>query len=126
MAFHGKPRYTGDLDVFIRPTTENARRMLEALRSFGAPTGHVSEQELATRGMTLTLGTPPRRIDILNWLSGLDWTDAASDAQLGEFGPVKVRFLSLRPGELTSKPPPARGTMRTPNPSNRARCYNEP
>ena len=96
MAYHGQPRYTGDLDLFFRPSAENAAALLEALRAFGAPTGHLRLDELATRGFTVTFGLPPSRIDLLNWLSGLDYDDAASDAPEGELGGVPVRFLSKR------------------------------
>lgn len=96
MAFHGQPRYTGDLDLFFRPSPENAAALLESLRAFGAPTGHLRLDELATRGFTVTFGIPPSRIDLLNWLSGLTYEDAASDAIEGDLGGVRVRFLSKR------------------------------
>ena len=96
MAYHGQPRYTGDLDLFFRPSPENAAALLEALRDFGAQTGHLRLDELATRGFTVTFGVPPARIDLLNWLSGLTYEDAASDAPPGDLGGVAVRFLSRR------------------------------
>lgn len=96
MAFHGQPRYTGDLDLFFRPSVENARALIDALRMFGAPTGHLVVDELAVRGYTVTFGVPPSRVDLLNWLSGLSYEDAASDAVEGTLGSVAVRFLSKR------------------------------
>ena len=96
MAFHGQPRYTGDLDLFFRPSEQNAAALLEALRAFGAPTGHLLANELATAGFTVTFGVPPSRVDLLNWLSGLTYEDASSDAVDGRLGPVPVRYLSKR------------------------------
>ena len=96
MAYHGQPRYTGDLDLFFRPSHENALALLDALRAFGAPTGHLRLDELAVRGFTVTFGVPPARIDLLNWLSGVDYDDAALDAEEGDLGGVPVRFLSRR------------------------------
>jgi hypothetical protein len=96
MAFHGKPRYTGDLDVFVSPSRDNGTRLLAALGDFGAPVGNVSLDDLMTKGTTISIGTPPRRIDILNWMSGLDWQDASADTVQGNLGPVPVRYLSLR------------------------------
>ena len=81
MAYHGQPRYTGDLDLFFKPSTENAVALIEALRAFGAPTGHLAVGELATSGTTVTFGAPPSRVDLLNWLSGLAYEDAGSDAE---------------------------------------------
>ena len=96
MAYHGQPRYTGDLDLFFRPSPENATALMQALRAFGAPTGHLRLEELATRGFTVTFGVPPSRVDLLNWLSGITYEDAAHDAEEGELGGVRVRFLSRR------------------------------
>lgn len=96
MAYHDRPRYTGDLDVLVRPTTDNAVRLLDALKAFGAPTANLAARDLETKGTTITIGVPPRRIDILNWLSGLTWEDASADAEPGSMGGVNVRFLSLR------------------------------
>lgn len=96
MAHHDRPRYTGDLDVFVRPTTANAGRLVEALKAFGAPTGNLAARDFETSGTTITIGVPPRRIDILNWLSGLTWEDAHADAEPGSMGEVNVHFLSLR------------------------------
>lgn len=96
MAYHGQPRYTGDLDLFFRPSLENATALIQALQAFGAPTGHLLVTELATRGFTVTFGVPPSRVDLLNWLSGMAYEDAVSDAPEGELGSVRVRFLSKR------------------------------
>ena len=96
MAFHGKPRYTGDLDIYVRPSLVNAGKLAAALRDFGAPSSAITIDDWTSIGTTVTLGAPPRRIDILNWLSGLDWSNASSDAEPGQLGLVPVRFLSLR------------------------------
>jgi hypothetical protein len=96
MAYHGQPRYTGDLDLFFRPSPENASALLDTLRDFGAPTRHLRLDELAVRGFTVTFDVPPSRIDLLNWLSGVEYDDAASDAEEGELGGVPIRFLSRR------------------------------
>jgi len=50
MAFHGKPPYTGDFDIFFRPSRDNAERFLAALKQFGDPTAHLSREDLETRG----------------------------------------------------------------------------
>jgi hypothetical protein len=100
MAFHGKPLYTGDLDVLVDPSTQNAPRVLAALREFGVPSYNLAETDLLTWGTTLTFGVPPKRIDVQNWLSGLTWEDAASDSVEGDLGGVPVRFLSLRAWRL--------------------------
>jgi len=64
MAHHGQPRYTGDLDLFFRPSPTNADALLKALHAFGAPTGHLRLDEMATPGLTVTFGVPPTRVDL--------------------------------------------------------------
>lgn len=67
LAFHGAPRASGDIDVFVRPSEDNARRVFEALRRFGAPlqAAGVTAAEFEQAGMVSQLGLPPRRIDLL-------------------------------------------------------------
>ncbi len=96
LAFHGHPRYTGDLDLFFRCDARNADRLLSALTEFGAPVAEITADSLAEPGTTLSFGVPPSKVELLNWLSGLDWQSADSDAVTGEFGGVSVRFLSRK------------------------------
>lgn len=78
LAAHGIPRATGDLDIWVRPSRENARRVVAALTAFGAPlAAHgVSEEDLARPGTVYQMGLPPRRIDILTQISGVEFADA--------------------------------------------------
>src|SRR5882724_512788 len=65
LALHGRPRATGDLDVWVDPTAENARRVMRALAAFGAPLGEVHEADFTTPGVTYQIGIAPGRIDVL-------------------------------------------------------------
>lgn len=76
LAAHGYVRATGDLDLWIRPTPENAARVYEALRRFGAPLRDVSVQDLHTPDLVVQIGLPPRRIDLLTSIDGVAF-DAA-------------------------------------------------
>lgn len=78
MAVHGVPRATGDLDILVRPSRENATRTLAALRAFGAPVdAHgIGEDDLAAPGTVYQIGLPPRRIDILTGISGVTFDEA--------------------------------------------------
>ena len=76
LAIHGRPRATGDLDVWIDATDDNAARVYAALRSFGAPLGDVSERDFARPGIVFQIGVVPGRIDILTQLSGLLFDEA--------------------------------------------------
>ena len=93
LAIHGRPRATGDLDVWIDATDDNAARVYAALRSFGAPLGDVSEQDFARPGIVYQIGVVPGRIDILTQLSGLVFDEAWPTRLRGVFGSLDVDFI---------------------------------
>lgn len=76
VAFHGHPRFTGDIDFLIRTTPSNAHRVLDVLNAFGFGTLGIAERDLLEPGRIVQLGHPPNRIDILTSISGVDF-DAA-------------------------------------------------
>lgn len=84
LAVHGFPRATQDLDVWIDPTRENAKRAMSALGKFGAPIDSIgiSLADLSTPGMVVQIGLPPNRIDLLTAISGVDDFGAAWDARV--------------------------------------------
>jgi hypothetical protein len=84
---HGRPRATKDLDVWIEASTDNAARVLQALRKFGAPLGDLTEADLVTPGTGFKMGIPPRRIDILTKISGVDFEHAWPRRVEAEFAP---------------------------------------
>jgi len=76
LAAHGLPRATGDLDVWVRPTSENAERVLRALRSFGAPLFDLTRDDLLRTDTVFQIGVVPSRIDLLTGVSGVTFEDA--------------------------------------------------
>jgi hypothetical protein len=93
LAVHGRPRATGDLDVWIEPTPENAVRVMRALESFGAPMTQISEADFAEAGVVYQIGIPPGRIDILTELTGLSFTEAWPGRLRRPFGDIDVDFI---------------------------------
>lgn len=92
LAVHGRPRATGDLDIWIDATPENAPRM-GALAAFGAPVAEIREADLARPGVVYQIGVPPGRIDILTELTGLTFAQAWPDRIRRPFGEVEVDFI---------------------------------
>ena len=76
LAAHGYVRATKDLDIWVRPTAENAQRVWKALVSFGAPLHDVSVDDFATRGTIYQMGIDPDRIDIITEPAGAEFEDA--------------------------------------------------
>jgi hypothetical protein len=81
VAFHGHPRFTGDIDFFIRRTPPNAQRLLAALQDFGFGGLGITERDLLEPKRIVQLGQPPNRIDLLTSISGVDF-DAAWDTRV--------------------------------------------
>jgi hypothetical protein len=78
LAAHGVPRATGDIDIWIRPTAENADRAFRALVVFGAPLHDLTREDLTKADTVFQIGVPPGRIDILTGISGVTFDDAWS------------------------------------------------
>jgi hypothetical protein len=76
MAAHGLPRATGDIDIWVRPSSENAERVWRALRRFGAPTHDLTVGDLAEPDVEFQIGVAPRRIDLLTSIDGVSFEEA--------------------------------------------------
>jgi hypothetical protein len=94
LAAHGHVRATKDLDVWVRPSASNARRVISALQAFGAPTDAVSESDFATPGITFQIGVEPVRIDIITAIDGVSFEPAWQNRIAAEYGGVTVFVLS--------------------------------
>jgi len=94
LAHHGAPRYTGDLDCLVRPTAENAQRILDALRDFGFGSLVITIDDLSRTDRVVQLGFPPGRIDLVTSIDGVTWDEVAATAEPGSYGGVPVRFIS--------------------------------
>ena len=108
LAVHGRPRATGDLDIWVDATPENASRVIDALRAFGAPLEQISESDFSTPGVAYQIGIEPRRIDILTELSGVAFAEAWPDRIRRPFGDISVDFIGraafLRNKRATGRP----------------------
>jgi len=93
LALHGRPRATGDLDVWIDATPENASRVMTALAAFGAPLSDVSVDDFSRPGATYQIGVAPGRIDILTELTGLSFNEAWPERMRRPFGEIDVDFI---------------------------------
>jgi hypothetical protein len=95
LAVHGVPRATGDLDVWVLADAVNAERVWAAVERFGAPvdTLGAAPGDLARPGLVLQIGLPPRRIDILTELTGVDFQSAWRTRVVHRVGSMEVPFL---------------------------------
>ena len=76
LAFHARPRYTGDLDILVRPSPENAIKLVKLLRDFGFATTDFAQSDFTAPDQMIQLGRAPNRIDLLTGISGVAIDDA--------------------------------------------------
>ncbi|MCK5328095.1 MAG: hypothetical protein KAR36_05780 [Candidatus Latescibacteria bacterium] len=95
LAFHGAPRYTGDIDIFVGATSENARRILTALDEFGFGSLGLTVEDFESPDNVVQLGVPPVRIDLITSITGVSWEDALSDCVDGKYGELPVKYIGL-------------------------------
>lgn len=93
LAAHGLPRATGDLDLWVRPTPENARRVWRALEAFGAPLHELTLDDLSQPGVVFQIGLAPNRIDILTSITGVNFEEASKNRILVELEGLEVPVL---------------------------------
>jgi hypothetical protein len=93
LAIHGRPRGTGDLDIWVDATPANAARVMRALAVFGAPLSDISEEDFSRPGATYQMGVPPGRIDVLTDLTGITFEDAWPGRMRHHFGDVEVDYI---------------------------------
>lgn len=76
LAYHGQPRFTGDMDFFLSSDTENAERVLKSLTDFGFGDLDITVHDLTQKDQVIQLGYPPLRIDLLTSIDGVDFESA--------------------------------------------------
>lgn len=94
VAGHGLPRATGDIDLWVRPTRENAARVWKALERFGAPRSRLSPTSFTEPDIVYQIGLPPNRIDILTTIDGVAFADAWSDRVTSTVDGVTFQMIS--------------------------------
>jgi len=96
LAFHGAPRFTGDLDLFVNPQSENAQHILDALKDFGFDSLELKAEDFMRLNQVVQLGVPPVRIDIITSLDGVAWEEAWAGRVEGAYGDTPVSFIGRK------------------------------
>src|SRR5262249_13635971 len=86
--FYTVPRCTNDLDSWVRPSLDNAKRVRRALKSFGAPMWNLPVEDLAKRGPLFQIGVEPNRLDVLTSIEGLEFEAAWARRVASPYGSV--------------------------------------
>jgi len=95
LAVHGYSRGTADFDVLVSPLGDNPRRVLAALVAFGASVAahRVTVADFSHPGTVYQIGLPPRRIDILTKIDGVEFEEAWAGRRVETVDGLALAFL---------------------------------
>jgi hypothetical protein len=94
LAFHGRPRYTGDLDILVRATRENAAKLVDLLNQFGFADAGFKESDFTEPDQLIQLGRAPNRIDLLTSITGVTTDEALASKVSAELDGIPVFILA--------------------------------
>ena len=94
VAFHGRPRFTGDIDLFIESSVDNGERIVGALNTFGFAELKVTTEDLLQNDLVLQLGFPPNRIDLMTSIDGVTFDQAWTSRAEAIVDGLPVNFIS--------------------------------
>jgi hypothetical protein len=95
VAFHGYPRYTGDIDFLVRRSEENASRIVAAIKEFGFADWASLSDVFVQEQKVVQIGRVPNRIDILTSASGLEFSEVWEKSVAGTLDDLAVRFVDF-------------------------------
>ncbi len=93
LAYHGVPRYTGDIDILVHPDTENAQRILQSLNEFGFGSVGLTIEDFINPDRVVQLGVAPVRVDIITSITGVSWEEVTTHRVEGTYGNVAVYYI---------------------------------
>jgi predicted nucleotidyltransferase len=96
VAYHGHPRYTKDMDVWVASDKENAAQIVKALDDFGFASLGLKEEDFLEPGQIIQLGYPPNRIDLYTSTLGVDFETCYPDHEVFEMDGIQVNFIDLK------------------------------
>ncbi len=94
LAFHGRPRYTGDVDIFVAREQDNARHLMEVIEAFGFGQSGIKQDDFLQVDCVIQLGREPNRIDILTGISGVTFDEAWESREQGSISDIAVYVIS--------------------------------
>ena len=95
VAYHGYVRYTGDLDIFVELSTENAERIVRALREFGFDLPKLKPGLFLRKGKIIRMGQEPMRLEILNEIDGVSFGECYRHRRMARLDDLKINFIEI-------------------------------
>lgn len=95
VGFHGHPRYTKDIDLWVLMKSNNASNIIKSVKEFGFESLGLEEEDFLNSDNIIQLGFPPNRIDLLTEIAGVEFESCYSNKLTIEFEGVTIPFISL-------------------------------
>jgi hypothetical protein len=96
VGYHGYPRATGDMDIWVETSESNSAKLASAFREFGMPSDAITEDLFLERDKVIRMGVPPVRIEIITGASGVDFNECYSKREVFEVEGIPINFISLQ------------------------------
>ncbi|MEP7198120.1 MAG: nucleotidyltransferase [Saprospiraceae bacterium] len=93
VGIHGHPRYTGDLDIWLNPSEENAELVLKSVNEFGFSSYGLKQADFTKPGNVVQLGYPPLRIDLLTEIDGVTFNECYKNKKEISIDNLVVNFI---------------------------------
>ncbi|MBU1007386.1 MAG: nucleotidyltransferase [Candidatus Omnitrophica bacterium] len=96
VAFYGYPRATGDMDIWIAVSKDNAGKIVETLKEFGLDTPELKEGLFLEKNKNIRMGNPPLRIEFLTSIDGVEFSECYRNKETVKIGGIEINFISLK------------------------------
>lgn len=96
VGFHGFPRYTGDIDIFVDLSASNAKKLVKVFEAFGFPDS-TTVQDFLTPDINIAIGEPPQRIHVLTSIDAVTFSEAHAEREYFKMGKLKIPFIGIHP-----------------------------
>ena len=103
VAYHGYPRATADMDIWVAINPHNAQRLVDAIRAFGFEMPELSPDVFLKENQVIRMGVPPIRIEIVTTASGVDFEECYAAREVDELDGVAVSVISLKHLKINKK-----------------------
>lgn len=103
VGYHGYPRATGDMDIWVAINAENADRIVNALKEFGFAVPELSAELFLCPSQIVRMGFPPMRIELTTTISGVEFQECYATKVVAEFDGVKVNLIDLKHLKINKK-----------------------
>jgi len=95
LAFHGHPRYTGDIDFWVKNDEQNAIKVYKTIMDFGFPSGELNVEDFISKDLIFQMGYPPVRIDILTTIEALEFENCYLKREVKNIDNMMIPFLNI-------------------------------